>query len=138
MTHYDYCISSVALSRVSVVEGLGVWLDAALSFSVQIDKVVSKANSMLGLMSRLASEVRNPRSLTALYCCWVRPILEYASVCGGEMGDGVGGEMGDGVGGEMGDGVGAGVGDDVGIGDGNGAGVGGGVGAGVGTSKVLR
>uniref|UniRef100_A0AAG5DP89 Reverse transcriptase domain-containing protein n=1 Tax=Anopheles atroparvus TaxID=41427 RepID=A0AAG5DP89_ANOAO len=78
--HHNYSLGSVVLSRVSAIVDLGVRLDSSLSFCVQIDEVVARANSTLGLIARLAPEVRDPRCLMALYRCWVRPILEYAAV----------------------------------------------------------
>uniref|UniRef100_A0A182IKG2 Uncharacterized protein n=1 Tax=Anopheles atroparvus TaxID=41427 RepID=A0A182IKG2_ANOAO len=77
---HNYCLGGLPLPRVTVVKDLGVWLDDRLSFGAHLDSVVEGACRMLGLNSRMASEIRDPLCLRALYCCWVRPKLDYASV----------------------------------------------------------
>uniref|UniRef100_A0A182JH33 Reverse transcriptase domain-containing protein n=1 Tax=Anopheles atroparvus TaxID=41427 RepID=A0A182JH33_ANOAO len=77
---HSYCLSGLPLPRVTVVKNLGVWLDDRLSFGAHLDSVVEGACRMLGLISRMTSEIRDPLCLRALYCCWVRPKLDYASV----------------------------------------------------------
>ena len=47
---YIYMLSGEILERVSEMRDLGVILDEKLTFSCQIDQVVSKANRALGLM----------------------------------------------------------------------------------------
>uniref|UniRef100_A0A182JD68 Uncharacterized protein n=1 Tax=Anopheles atroparvus TaxID=41427 RepID=A0A182JD68_ANOAO len=58
---------------------LGIWLDSALTFDAHLDAIVAKANKSLGFITRLASEIRDPLCLKALYCCWVRCSLDYAA-----------------------------------------------------------
>uniref|UniRef100_A0A182JIV2 Uncharacterized protein n=1 Tax=Anopheles atroparvus TaxID=41427 RepID=A0A182JIV2_ANOAO len=74
-----YYLSGLPLPRVTVVKDLGVWLDDRLAFGAHLDSVVERASRLLGLITRMASEIRDPLCLRALYCCWVRPILDYAS-----------------------------------------------------------
>ena len=68
------------LIRESSIKDLGVWLYDTLTFNGQINHVVDKANKVLGLITRLLSELRDPLYLKALYCCWVRSMLDYAGV----------------------------------------------------------
>lgn len=77
---FSYSLCDTVIRRVSSVKDLGVWLDETLSFNTHVDYVISKANKSLGLIVRLSSDIRDPLCLKSLYCCWVRPSLEYAAV----------------------------------------------------------
>uniref|UniRef100_A0A182JBA9 Endonuclease/exonuclease/phosphatase domain-containing protein n=1 Tax=Anopheles atroparvus TaxID=41427 RepID=A0A182JBA9_ANOAO len=45
---------------------LGVWLDDRLAFGAHLDSVVERASRLLGLITRMASEIRDPLCLRAL------------------------------------------------------------------------
>jgi len=77
---HDYVLCDTVLNRVTVTRDLGVWIDEKLSFQEHIEITLNKANKMLGLIIRMSSEITDPMCLKSLYCCWVRPILENASV----------------------------------------------------------
>ena len=66
------------INRVSSAKDLRVWLDGNLLFKEPINFDINKARKVLGLISRMTSEIRDPTCLKALYCCWVRPTLVYA------------------------------------------------------------
>ena len=68
------------INRVFSAKDLEVWLDDDLLFKKHINFVVNKASKALGLISRMASEIRDPTYLKAFYCCWVRPTLNYAYI----------------------------------------------------------
>lgn len=77
---FSYSLCGTPISRVTSVKDLGVWLDETLNFNLHVDYVVKTANKTLGLITRLSSEITDPRCLRTLYCCWVRSTLEYAAV----------------------------------------------------------
>lgn len=83
---FNYVLSAAPISRVTCVKDLGVWLDEGLSFKTHVNSVIKKANTSLGLIVRLSSEIRDPLCLKALYCCWVRSTLDYASVVWSPLG----------------------------------------------------
>ena len=58
--------TDIVLSRTTEEKDLGVFMDPSLSFSTQVERVVSKANRMLGLIRRSYTYLDGP-SLTAIY-----------------------------------------------------------------------
>lgn len=80
MLIHNYSLNGLPHPRVSVVKDLGVWLDDRLSFLPHLDSVIQRAYKILGLITRMASEIWDPLCLRTLYCCWVRPILDYGCV----------------------------------------------------------
>jgi hypothetical protein len=50
-----------------------------MTFSEHVDIMVAKAFAMLGDLSRLSLEFKDPYTLKSLYTSLVRPKLEYAS-----------------------------------------------------------
>ena len=59
---------------------LGVNYDAGLTFRGHLECVAKRASQRLGLMKR-ASRVLDQRGLTAIYKGFVRPVMEYTSIC---------------------------------------------------------
>lgn len=76
---HEYVISRHILTRVMTVRDLGVLFTPNLDFSAHINKIVNKANSMLGFIKRWSKEFVDPNVTRALYNSLVRPHLEYAS-----------------------------------------------------------
>ena len=63
---FSYSLCDTVIRRVSSVKDLGVWLDEQLFFNTHVDHVINKANKSLGLIIRLASEIRDPLCLKSL------------------------------------------------------------------------
>lgn len=76
---FNYSIHNTCLDRVDRKKDLGVILDIKLTFSLHIDYVISKANSMLGFVKRNASEFSDTFALKSLFISLVRSVLEYCS-----------------------------------------------------------
>ena len=80
-----YRINGNALEDMSSIRDLGVVLDRKLTFSDQINVIVSKANRALGLLIR-SLQTASPRcrmerkAVLAAYNANVRAILEYCSI----------------------------------------------------------
>jgi hypothetical protein len=71
-------LAGTVLDRVSSINDLGVIMDEKMNFSEHVDVMVGKAFAMLGFITRLAFEFRDPYTLKSLYASLVRPKLEYA------------------------------------------------------------
>jgi len=67
------------LTETVVERDLGVWIDNNLKFSVQVEKAVSKANQLLGLIKRSFVYI-DQQVMKHLYVAIVRPHLEYGNV----------------------------------------------------------
>jgi len=68
------------LEEVDCGKDLGVNVCQGLKVSVHCREAYSKANRMLGLISRTVTcKYRNPKSLLSLYKSLVRPHLDYCS-----------------------------------------------------------
>jgi len=91
-----YKIKGDALEKVSSIRDLGVWLYHKLTFADHIDKIVCRANRMLGLMIRslqvghpfggARSRTRlkpKPEPILAAYSANIRSILEYGCIIWG-------------------------------------------------------
>lgn len=79
-THFNYTIDDIELTRVKIIQDLGVWFDEQLTFNRHIDFVTSKAYSMLGFVKRICKQFTNIQALKSIYFAYVRSYLEYASV----------------------------------------------------------
>ena len=84
----SYKIHNNVLEHVQEIRDLGVWLDTKLTFQAHINRTVSKANRMLGLLMRSLQNCRTaarlmPAPILAAYFGNVRSILEYGSVIWG-------------------------------------------------------
>lgn len=78
--HFQYSIDGIALSRVRMIQDLGVWMDEQLNFDRHIEFVTSKAYSMLGFIKRICKQFTSIEALKSVYFAHVRSYLEYASV----------------------------------------------------------
>lgn len=76
---HQYKIGSKDLTRVTTKLDLGVFFDQKLNFIQDIDRRIAKAYGMMGFVIRCSKEFDDPYVTKSLYCCFVRPILEYAS-----------------------------------------------------------
>ena len=68
------------LEIVSEFNDLGALVSHNLSWNSHVDRMVSKANIMLGLISRTCKGLFDVPTLMTLYCSLVRSQLEYSSV----------------------------------------------------------
>ena len=76
---FTYSISGQTLDLVETMKDLGVHFDTKLKFIHHTDRIISKANRMLGFIKRMTSDFQNPKSFRTLYLTLDRPILMYAS-----------------------------------------------------------
>lgn len=77
---FPYHINGNKLEKVSVIKDLGVLLDSKLMFDIHICATTEKAYRMLGFVLRVSRDFRHISTVLLLYNCFVRTILEYASV----------------------------------------------------------
>ena len=75
---HNYTMNGQPVEEVHNEKDLGVIFSHDLKASDQCKEAYSKANRMLGLISRTI-KYRNPKSLMNLYKSLVRPHLEYCS-----------------------------------------------------------
>ena len=80
LPHRDLKIGTEPLSYVSEAKVLGLWLQNDLKWNVQVDKMLTKANSRLFLLRTLKRFGFTPEELKVAYSGYIRPILEYADV----------------------------------------------------------
>ena len=80
LPHRNFRIGTEPLSYVSEAKVLGLWLQSDLKWNVQVDKMLTKANSRLFLLRTLKRFGFSPEELRVAYSGYVRPILEYADV----------------------------------------------------------
>lgn len=78
--NYKYRICNDIIPRASQVRDLGVILDEKLTFEAHINQITSKAYKSLGFVIRNSQLFKSPLCLKTLYYCYVRSILESASV----------------------------------------------------------
>lgn len=76
----DYNIDGKKLERKLKMKDLGVIFDTKVSFNEHVNYITSRAYSILGFIKRNCWEMNDVYALKSLYCCFVRSILEYASV----------------------------------------------------------
>lgn len=76
----DYYIDGTKLERKLKVKDLGVMFDTKVSFTEHINYITSRAYSILGFIKRNCWEMNDVYALKSVYCCYVRSVLEYASV----------------------------------------------------------
>ncbi|XP_053686710.1 uncharacterized protein K02A2.6-like [Sabethes cyaneus] len=55
-------------------------MDSELTFSKHVEKIVTKANSLFGMVKRYSRELDDPYTIIAIYNGLVRTTIEYASV----------------------------------------------------------
>ena len=84
--HYDYTITIggkyTTMRETTNERDLGVQIDRDLKFDQQVEMVANKANKMLGLIRRSFTYLDGP-TMTNLYTCLVRAVLEYGNVVWG-------------------------------------------------------
>jgi hypothetical protein len=73
-----YALNLRLLEPVDVIRDLGVLLSSNLSFSEHCSAIALKASRVANMILR-AFRGRLPFTLIRAFCCYVRPILEYAS-----------------------------------------------------------
>lgn len=78
--NFEYQMEDVVIERVSSTCDLGVEMDSKLMYTDHIDKVVSKANSLFGMIKRLCYELDDPYTIMAIYKSIVRSGIEYANI----------------------------------------------------------
>ena len=66
------------MDRVSTYRYLGVIISEDLSWSPHIEKIISKARRLVGMLYRNFYQWSSPDSLLKLYLSLIRPHLEYA------------------------------------------------------------
>ncbi|XP_054283520.1 uncharacterized protein LOC129000582 [Macrosteles quadrilineatus] len=76
---FMYILGENSIPRVTSTKDLGVIFSSDLSFDEHINSIVSKANRLVGFISRSTKGMNNPSALKTLYCAMVRQCLEYAS-----------------------------------------------------------
>lgn len=76
----NYLLDNSVLEEVNEFRDLGITTDQHLCWNLHIDKVVAKANRMLGLIKRSCRDFNDRKTLRTLYCALVRSNLEYCSV----------------------------------------------------------
>ena len=76
----DYFVDDVKLERKLKMKDLGVIFDTKVSFNEHINHITARAYTILGFIKRNCWEMNDVYALKSVYCCYVRSILEYASV----------------------------------------------------------
>lgn len=77
---FNYNIAGTLLERVRTYSDLGVVIDEKMSFTTHYDTIIAKANSMLGFIKRICSNMNEPYAIKSLYTAFVRSRLEFASL----------------------------------------------------------
>lgn len=77
---FDYTIKNNVLVRKTCVKDLGVYFDDRLTFRLHYDSIVNRSSRLLGFISRITKNFKNPTSIVLLYCSLVRSILECNGV----------------------------------------------------------
>lgn len=74
-----YTIQGKKLEKVKCIKDLGILFDTKLKFEEHIKHITSKANRMLGFITRITKKFSNINCFHILYNSLVRPQLEYSS-----------------------------------------------------------
>ena len=77
---HEYTMEGNKLEAVEVEKDVGVLVHQSLKPSMQCARAASRANAILGQLSR-AITYRDKATFLKLYKVYVRPHLEYAVVC---------------------------------------------------------
>ncbi|XP_046671000.1 uncharacterized protein LOC124361006 [Homalodisca vitripennis] len=77
---HDYSVRGVPLSGTSEVRDLGVFFTSSLSWEPHVQHICNSALQVLGFLFRASKSFTDLNVLKLLYCCLVRPHLEYNSV----------------------------------------------------------
>ena len=76
---YDYKLGTESLTRVDSEKDLGVITSSGLSWELQINCVISKANKMLGVLKRTCTQLTDMKARRTLYLTHVKSQLCYAT-----------------------------------------------------------
>ena len=76
---YDYKLGTESLTRVDSDKDLGVITSSGLSWELQINCVISKANKMLGVLKRTCTQLTDMKARRTLYLTHVKSQLCYAT-----------------------------------------------------------
>lgn len=76
----NFFLDNSVLEEVNEFRDLGITTYRHLSWNLHIDKVVAKANRMLGLIKRTCRDSDDRKTLRTLYRALVRSHLEYCSL----------------------------------------------------------
>ena len=72
-------VNTLNISPSNVIKFLGIYIDSHLSFSTNVDSIVSKTNSRLFLLRQLKIVGMDKHGLHTFYCTNIRPVLAYAA-----------------------------------------------------------
>lgn len=75
---YDYKIDQRTLERKDEIKDLGVIYSDTGGFNSHIDYICSRAKRVLGFITRNSKFFKYASTVTRLYTCFVRPLVEYA------------------------------------------------------------
>ena len=78
-SNFEYYFDMHKIGVSKCEKNLGVWLDDKLSFKEHVYEIVNKSSRVCALILNNIKNVDN-NMLIKLYKCFVRPVLEYASV----------------------------------------------------------
>jgi hypothetical protein len=76
---YNYTLNNISLERVYEFVDLGIVVDSSLCWNKQVDKIISTANKMLGLIKRSVGFKAPKHVKKQLYISLVRSQLEYCT-----------------------------------------------------------
>ena len=76
----NYSLNGVFLREVSVVKDLGVFFDAKFTFCEHYEKVIGRANRVLGFVKRTCVDFRDIGAIKTLYISYVRSIMEFSNI----------------------------------------------------------
>ena len=76
---HTYTIGNIDLANDDLEKDVGVHFDPSLEFRIHINKMISKANSRVGLIKKSFSKL-SITNFKILYKSLIRPILEYCTV----------------------------------------------------------
>ena len=76
---HTYTIGNIDLANDDLEKDVGVHFDPSLEFRIHINKMISKANSRVGLIKKSFSKL-SITNFKLLYKSLIRPILEYCTV----------------------------------------------------------
>ena len=72
-------VNTLNISPSNAIKFLGIYIDSHLSFSTNVDSIVSKTNSRLFLLRQLKIVGMDKHGLHTFYCTNIRPVLAYAA-----------------------------------------------------------
>ena len=73
-------LNHIVLSRVRTHKHLGLVLNSELTWKDHVSYTCKRVSKRLGLLHKFKRKL-NRATLSKLYLCWIRPIIEYCSVC---------------------------------------------------------